>query len=69
MKIDEDPSCRHTFEFGRAKHDRFSDNARNKMKAALDNGIDMNGVWKEHRPGLHRKQALPAVAAVETKTA
>lgn len=60
LGIDEDPSCRHTFEFGKAKHDRFSDNARNKMKAALDGGIDMEKVWKEHRPGL--KKAKPVAA-------
>ena len=51
LKIDEDSRrCRHTFEFGKAKHDRFSDNARNKMKEALDGGIDMNS-------GLGRIQA------------
>ena len=50
LGIDNDPSCRRTFEFGKAKHDRFSDNARNKMKSALDEGIDMDEVWKDHRP-------------------
>ena len=40
------------FRFGKAKHDRFSDNARNKMKAVLDDGIDMDEVWNECRPGL-----------------
>jgi len=52
LNIDEDPSCRHTFEFGKAMHSRFSDNARNKMKTALDEGIDMEQVWREYRPGI-----------------
>ncbi|MBY3342874.1 hypothetical protein HFN84_03820 [Rhizobium laguerreae] len=51
LKIDEDESCRHTFEFGKAKHDQFSGNARVKMKEALDNGVDMDAVWKDFRPG------------------
>lgn len=55
LKIDDDPSCRRVFEFGKAKHDRFSDNARNKMKGALDAGVDMEAVWKAHRPGAAKK--------------
>lgn len=65
LKIDEDPACRHTFKFGKAKHDRFSDNARNRMKEALDGGIDMDLVWKEHRPGAQKKQAPAAKAAAK----
>lgn len=57
LKIDEDPACRHTFRFGKAKHERFSDNARNKMKAALDGGIDMDEVWNTCRPGLPPNKA------------
>jgi len=60
LRIDEDPSCRHTFEFGRAKHDRFSDNARNRMKEALGGGIDMEEVWNEHRPRKGQKRAAAA---------
>jgi hypothetical protein len=51
LKIDDDPACRRTFEFGKTKHDRFSDNARSKMKSALAEGTDMNVVWRDHRPG------------------
>lgn len=57
LKIDLDPTCCHTFEFGKARHARFSDNARNKMKAALDDGLDMDEVWKAHRPGSKVKPA------------
>lgn len=56
LKIDDDPSCRHRFEFGSSTHDRFSDNARKKMKAALEEGIDMDKVWKEHGTGVQKKQ-------------
>jgi hypothetical protein len=45
LGIDEDKSCRHEFEFGRSKFACFSDNARTKMKQALDGGIDMKQVW------------------------
>lgn len=55
LNIDEDPSCRRTFEFGKAKHDRFSDNARNQMKAAMEGGIDMDQVWNDHRPRAKRR--------------
>ncbi|RVJ51263.1 hypothetical protein CN166_27980 [Sinorhizobium medicae] len=57
LKIDEDPSCCHTFEFGKQKLARFSDNARRKMKAALDGGVNMDQVWKEHRPGFQKQSA------------
>ncbi len=50
LEIDGDAACRRTFEFGKAKHDRFSDNARNKMKVALDDGVDMDWVWENFRP-------------------
>lgn len=51
LKIDEDAACRHAFEFGKAKHDRFSDNARNRMHASLSSGIDMEQVWTDNKPG------------------
>ncbi len=69
LKIDEDATCRHTFEFGKAKHDRFSDNARKKMKAALEEGIDMDLVWQEHGPGRRRKQRPHANDGVKPKVA
>ncbi|MDR6632647.1 hypothetical protein J2X72_001431 [Phyllobacterium sp. 1468] len=63
LNIDSDPDCHWVFEFGKSKHGCFSDNARNKMKAALDGGLDMNSVWEENRPGK-RKAIVAAVAAV-----
>lgn len=51
LGIDDDASCTHTFEFGKAKHTQYSDNAARQMKAALDDGVDMGQVWAEHRPG------------------
>lgn len=35
LSIDGDPQCRHTFTFGKSKHDRFSDNAFTRMREAL----------------------------------
>lgn len=69
LKIDDDPSCRHMFEFGKAKHDRFSDNARNRMKVALDAGVDMEQVWREHRPGIRRRQEPGANPAPKPRAA
>jgi hypothetical protein len=50
LRIDDDPSCRHDFVFGSQRHPRYSDNAYTKMKARLDDGIDMDLVWKHHGP-------------------
>ncbi|BCP55616.1 hypothetical protein K32_42330 [Kaistia sp. 32K] len=45
LGIDADPACCRVFEFGKAKHPQFSDNAVARMKEALDGGIDMGAVW------------------------
>lgn len=57
LGIDEDPNCCHTFEFGQSKFECFSDNARTKMKAALDGGLDMDEVWKDFGPKRKKKAA------------
>lgn len=44
LGIDNDASCSHVFEFGSQKIRCFSDNAIQKMKAAL-NGIDIDELW------------------------
>lgn len=51
LGVDENPDCRHVFSFEKTKISRFSDNARNCMKEALNGGIDMDMVWRENRPG------------------
>jgi len=51
LGIDDDDSCRHVFEFGKAKHARYSDNAYTRMRDSLANGVDMVAVWAAHRPG------------------
>lgn len=56
LGIDTEPDCRHEFVFGAAKHVAFSDNAYRKMKAALDDGIDMDDVWARHGWGGRRKK-------------
>jgi len=50
LKIDDDLSCRHVFEFGKSKFPCYSDNARNRMKEALDDNVDMEMVWQKHGP-------------------
>ena len=55
LGIDGDNQCRNVFVFGKTKVRCFSDNARNKMRDALDGGLDMDAVWREHRPGARRR--------------
>lgn len=57
LEIDKDGGCCHVFEYGNLKIPCFSDNARNKMKHAIDDGVDMNDVWLKHRPGNKKKAA------------
>lgn len=49
LGIDGDEKCIHVFEFGQSKFPQFSDNARIKLKAALDAGIDVTATWQEYR--------------------
>jgi len=44
LKIDEDPTCSHLFEFGSSKFMCFSDNAVRKMQEALEQ-VDMAALW------------------------
>lgn len=55
LNIDTDTSYCHVFEFGKTRIPCFSDNARNKMKEAMDGGLDMGAVWKAHGPGKKAK--------------
>lgn len=48
LGIDEDKNCRHVFEFGSQKIVRYSDNSYRRMKAALDDGVDMADVWAKY---------------------
>src|SRR5690606_14325632 len=48
LGIDEDVNCRHVFEFGSAKHPRFSDNAFRRMREAL-NDLDIEELWRARR--------------------
>lgn len=46
LGIDDDPACRHVFEFGSQKIPCFSDNALRKMKGWLeDNDNDLEDLW------------------------
>lgn len=49
LRIDEDPACCHVFEFGKTAIPCFSDNARNKMLTALDDGLNLDEVWTRYR--------------------
>lgn len=57
LNIDDDPNCRHRFEFGKSKFDCFSDNAIRRMQEALEEGVDMEEVWIAHKPGGGRRAA------------
>lgn len=45
LKIEDDPNCRHVFNFGKSRHPCYSDNAAKAMKAALEDG-KMDEIWK-----------------------
>jgi hypothetical protein len=51
LNIDKDSNCFHVFEFGSQKISCFSDNAAKQMRDAKDAGLDMEEVWRKHRPG------------------
>lgn len=42
LGIDADTNCCHVFEFGKLRIPCFSDNARNKMKEALEGGLNLD---------------------------
>ena len=44
---DDDRYC-HVFDFGSQKPRRYSDNALRELTQALDGGIDMDEVWRQH---------------------
>lgn len=48
LGIDGDKDCLHLFEFGKSSFPCFSDNASNKMKEALTNGVDMSAIWQAY---------------------
>ena len=52
LEIDGEKDCSHTFEFGKSTFQCFSDNAMNRMKQAIVDGIDMNAVWTAYRGGV-----------------
>lgn len=49
LGIDSDPDCHHIFSFGKSKHPCFSDNARNRMRQAMDEGADIEAIWAARR--------------------
>lgn len=57
LRIDEDDDCVHVFQFDSQRHYRYSDNALRRMQAALQDGVDMDAVWREHGPRRRRAAA------------
>lgn len=49
LGTDDDPACRHTFEFGSQRHFGYSDKAFNQMRDALRE-LDMEAIWQAHKP-------------------
>jgi len=58
LGIDDDPNCRHTFEFGSQRHPRYSDNALTRMRQAMANQ-DIDAIWKSHGSGRRSKPRPP----------
>lgn len=52
LGIDDDDDCVHVFQFDSLIQYRYSDNALRAMKDALDDGLDMDAVWKEQGPKI-----------------
>lgn len=50
LRIDGDDECHHVFTFGQSAHHRYSDEALQRMRQAIAEGIDLERVWEEHRP-------------------
>lgn len=51
LGVEEDDDCRHDFVFGSQVHRQYSDNAYQRMKEAMEGGLDMGEVWRRCRPG------------------
>jgi hypothetical protein len=49
LGIDEDAEAHRSFEFGHTIHQNYSDLALKRMREALDGGVDMVDVWREHQ--------------------
>jgi hypothetical protein len=52
---DADDRYCHVFDFGSQKPRRYSDNALREMKEALDGGLEIDEVWRQH--GRRRRRA------------
>jgi hypothetical protein len=55
LGIDDDEACRHDFVFGSSVHRQYSDNAYTRMRDAVTGGVDMDAVWRSHRPRRTRR--------------
>jgi hypothetical protein len=51
LGIEDDENCRHDFKFGSTVHRQYSDNAYTRMKQAIEEGVNMDEVWRQCRPG------------------
>lgn len=54
LGIDDDAECHHRFTFGHTAHESYSDRAIQRMREAIDGGIDMDAVWERRRPRRRR---------------
>jgi len=60
LGIDTRAECCHVFEFGKSSFPCFSDNAREQMKQALAEGVDMGAIWQAYQ----RRGCPPVLGAV-----
>ncbi len=64
LRIEEEDACRHDFVFGRQVDRQYSDNAYRRMREALDNGTDMDEVWRLCRPSGHGRSGQAGTTSV-----
>jgi len=53
LAIEDDPSCRHDFVFGKMKLPMYSDRALEKMRDAIVSGTDLNAVRTRYLASRH----------------
>jgi hypothetical protein len=60
LEVDDDESCSHDFIFGRSTHRQYSDNAFVRIRDALQDGLDVETVYREYVDADYGKAGPPA---------
>lgn len=59
LGIDEDERCRWDFVFGSQTHRQYSDNAFRKMRDAIDQGVEVDEIYKAYRAADYGRSPRP----------